>query len=154
MFTVWILINSVDCKTVGFFLKISKEMSKAWRKSYAREAREPHTPVGRVRLSPVSLSVFSLVWLLARTWIRKNTDCFAVYQFRDTARLKFHCLWPRVEPGLCRLQSSTEFFLILKWTLQSFDSARRLLVILLPYTAIEIDFKNTVNGTSSLPQEM
>ena len=40
--------------------------------SYAREAREPHTPVGRVRrkekklffferLSPVSLSVFSLV---------------------------------------------------------------------------------------------
>ena len=35
--------------------------------SYAREAREPHTPVGRVKrekkncLSPVSLSVFSLV---------------------------------------------------------------------------------------------
>ena len=35
--------------------------------SYAREAREPHTPYGRVRpekkncLSPVSLSVFSLV---------------------------------------------------------------------------------------------
>ena len=24
-------------------------LGKAWRKSYAREAREPHTPVGRVR---------------------------------------------------------------------------------------------------------
>ena len=29
------------------------------QESYAREAREPHSPVGR--LSPVSLSVFSLV---------------------------------------------------------------------------------------------
>ena len=35
----------VDYKTVGFFLKISKEIGKAWRKS----------------LTPVSLSVFSLV---------------------------------------------------------------------------------------------
>ena len=32
-----------------FFLKISKEIGKAWRKSLTREAREPHTPVGRVR---------------------------------------------------------------------------------------------------------
>ena len=31
----------VDCKTVGFFLKISKEVGKAWRKS---NTREPHTP--------------------------------------------------------------------------------------------------------------
>ena len=33
----------LDCKTVSFFfLKISKEIGKAWRKSlYAREAREP-----------------------------------------------------------------------------------------------------------------
>ena len=50
----------VDCKTVGFFLKISKEIGKAWRKSLTRLARP-------------------FVWLLARTWIRKNTDCFAVY---------------------------------------------------------------------------
>ena len=27
---------SLDCKTVGFFLKISKEIGKAWRKSLAR----------------------------------------------------------------------------------------------------------------------
>ena len=29
----------VDCKTVGFFLKISKEIGKAWRKSLARAKR-------------------------------------------------------------------------------------------------------------------
>ena len=38
----------LDCKTVGFFLKISKEIGKAWRKSLTRA--EPHTPYGRVRL--------------------------------------------------------------------------------------------------------
>ena len=48
-------LGSLDCKTVGFFLKISKEIGQAWRKR-------------------------PFVWLLARTWIRKNTDCFAVYR--------------------------------------------------------------------------
>ena len=56
------LYNRVDCKTVGFFHKISKEIGKAWR-----EAREPHMPVGRVRrekkkrlsVSPQSHSPFS-----------------------------------------------------------------------------------------------
>ena len=43
----------VDCKTVGFFLKISKEIGKAWRKSLTRAKR--------ASLTPVSLSVFSLV---------------------------------------------------------------------------------------------
>ena len=41
-------MDDLDCKTVGFFLKISKEIGKAWRKSLthakhaslAREARE------------------------------------------------------------------------------------------------------------------
>ena len=28
---------SLDCKTVGFFLKITKEIDKAWRKSLTRE---------------------------------------------------------------------------------------------------------------------
>ena len=45
-----------------FFLKISKEIGKAWRKSLVR-AKESLT----------------FVWLLARTWISKNTDCFAIY---------------------------------------------------------------------------
>ena len=29
----------IDCKTVGFFLKISKEIGKAWRKSLTRAKR-------------------------------------------------------------------------------------------------------------------
>ena len=29
----------IDCKTVGFFLKISKEIGKAWRKSLTRARR-------------------------------------------------------------------------------------------------------------------
>ena len=41
--------SPLDCKTVGFFLKISKEIGKAWRKSGAREAREPHTPACEAR---------------------------------------------------------------------------------------------------------
>ena len=31
--------QAVDCKTVGFFLKISKEIGKAWRKSLTRAKR-------------------------------------------------------------------------------------------------------------------
>ena len=51
-----------------FFLKISKEIGKAWHKCLMPEAREPHF---QPRSRP-------FVWLLARTWISKNTDCFAV----------------------------------------------------------------------------
>ena len=29
----------IDCKTDGFFLKISKEIGKAWRKSFTRAKR-------------------------------------------------------------------------------------------------------------------
>ena len=51
----------VDCQTVVFFLKISKEIGKAWRKSLKREAREPHTPVRRVRREKKpSISIASL----------------------------------------------------------------------------------------------
>ena len=45
----------IDCKTVGFFLKISKEIGKAWRKSLTRAKRASH---GRVRLA--SLPSFAL----------------------------------------------------------------------------------------------
>ena len=52
-----------------------------WRKSLirARSARASHA-----RRAPQSRSLFStsfqtFCWLLARAWIRKNTDCFEVY---------------------------------------------------------------------------
>ena len=37
MYLVAVMLSSyIDCKTVRFFLKISKEIGKAWRKSLAR----------------------------------------------------------------------------------------------------------------------
>ena len=54
--------TAIDCKTVVFF---SKSVKKSVKRDVglAREAREPHTPNGRVRREKkrVSLSVFSLV---------------------------------------------------------------------------------------------
>ena len=46
--------------------------------SHMHEAREPHMPFPSLALhfQPRSRP---FVWLLARTWIRKNTGCFAVY---------------------------------------------------------------------------
>ena len=55
------LLIYIDCKTVGFFLKISKEIGKAWRKSLTRAKLASLTRPYFKRLSPVSLSVFSLV---------------------------------------------------------------------------------------------
>ena len=86
-------LSFVDCKTVGFFLKISKEIGKGWRKSLTRAKRASLTrPTREVFLAFLaSLPRLALcfqprsrpiVWLLARTWIRKNTDCFAVYIVR------------------------------------------------------------------------
>ena len=50
----------VDCKTVGIFLKISKEIGKAWRKSLARAKRARLTCLRRIfSVSPQSLSMFS-----------------------------------------------------------------------------------------------
>ena len=63
-----------------FFLKISKEIGKAWRKSLTRAN---HASLTRPSLTSLALcfqpSSTPFVWLLARTWIRKNTECFAVY---------------------------------------------------------------------------
>ena len=44
-----------------FFLKISKEIGKAWRKSLKREAREPHTPARRVRREKKNLALALLL---------------------------------------------------------------------------------------------
>ena len=65
--TIGVYILQLDCKTVGFFLKISKEIGKAWRKSLTREAREPHTPYAdllfdcsRVKIRTVLQSILQL----------------------------------------------------------------------------------------------
>ena len=38
------LLIYIDCKTVGFFLKISKEIGNAWRKSLTRAKRASLIP--------------------------------------------------------------------------------------------------------------
>ena len=55
--------KEIDCKTVGLFF------SKSVKKSVKRREKPRSRP---------------FVWLLARTWIRKNTDCFAVYHRKRT----------------------------------------------------------------------
>ena len=49
------MCEGYTAKQSGFFLKISKEIGKPWRKSLKRAKRASLTP------SPISLSVFSLV---------------------------------------------------------------------------------------------
>ena len=80
----------VDCKTVGFFSKSVKKTVKRGYESYAREPREPHTPVGRVRrekknrifsLSPQSGCLFSASFqtfcLTARAYF--NTQKYGLF---------------------------------------------------------------------------
>ena len=89
---------TLDCKTVGFFLKISQEIGKAWRKSLTREAREPHTPYGRVRrekknrifsVSPQSRSLFSASFqtfcLTARAYL--NTQKYGLFCSLDWLKM-------------------------------------------------------------------
>ena len=64
---------SLDCKTVGFFLKISKEIVKAWRKSLTRDAREPHSPQPRTLFS----ASFQTFCLTARAYL--NTQKYGLF---------------------------------------------------------------------------
>ena len=53
-------------KSRFFFLKISKEIGKAWRKSLTRAKRASLTPVGRVRRDKKTLFLASLPSLTPR----------------------------------------------------------------------------------------
>ena len=105
----------IDCKTVGFFLKISKEIGKAWRKSLNRAKRASH---GRVRLSPVSLSLFSLIpdllfdcsrvleYAKIRTVLQSNVksdNTFAVKNRRVKVRRRVKgCVSTCIQPSILR----------------------------------------------------
>ena len=71
-------VNSIDCKTVVFFLEIGKACHKILTRAKRASLTRPQGPSLTLRFQPPSRP---FVWLLARTWIRKNTDCFAVYKF-------------------------------------------------------------------------
>ena len=66
--------SNVDFKTVGFFLKISKEIGKAWRKSLTRANRASS-------YSPQSRSLFSASFetfcLTARAYL--NTQKYGLF---------------------------------------------------------------------------
>ena len=73
-------LRELDCKTVGFFSKsVKKSVKRGVRVLRARSARASQTSLPSLALcfQPRSRP---FVWLLALTWIRKNTDCFAVYK--------------------------------------------------------------------------
>ena len=72
----------LDWKTVSFFLKISKEIGKAWRKSIARAKRARLTCPRRIfSVSPQSLSMFSASFqtfcLTARPYL--NTQKYGLF---------------------------------------------------------------------------
>ena len=69
--------SSLDCKTVGVFLKISKEIGKTWLKNLTRAMRESLTRRARqsyFSVSPQSRSLFSAslqtFCLTARAYLR------------------------------------------------------------------------------------
>ena len=70
----------LDCKTVGFFLKISKETGKAWRKSLTRAKRASLTrkacEAREKSVSPQSRSLFSVLFetfcLTARAYLNRQ----------------------------------------------------------------------------------
>ena len=64
----------VDCKTAGFFLKISKEISKAWRKSLTR--------ANRASVSPQSCSLFSASF---------HTFCVTARAYLNTQKYGLFC---------------------------------------------------------------
>ena len=59
LFFIDYVVNFLDCKTVGFFLKISKETGKAWRKSLTRAKRASLTRPSVGSVSPQSRCLFS-----------------------------------------------------------------------------------------------
>ena len=86
-----------------FFLKISKEIGKAWR--VRREKKNvflASLPGLALCFQPCSRP---FVWLLARTWIHKNTDCFAVYLCSEVCSLKCCQLYPSIYISQIAVQS-------------------------------------------------
>ena len=81
---LWVLDN-LDCKNSRFFFSksVKKSVKRGVRVLRARSARASHALRAREKLPSLALCFQPcsrpFVWLLARTWIRKNTDCFAVY---------------------------------------------------------------------------
>ena len=104
----------LDCKTVRFFLKISKEIGKAWRKSLTRAKRASLTRLlgvwgERKKNSPVSLSVFSLV-------VDLLFDCSRWLEYAKIRNVLQSTIGPfPSSPSLCFKTRSSAQPLIWRW---------------------------------------
>ena len=78
--------KALDCKTVGFFLKISKEIGKAWRTSLTR-AKRAYAKIRTVLLSRKALALSFNGW----TGSGKNfvSKIIAEHIFREGMESKF-----------------------------------------------------------------
>ena len=77
-------ITELDCKTVGFFLKIGLEYGRSRVKASRAQAHEPHTSVRHVRQErkkglPQSRSPFSASVLLFVLTVYLNTQKFGLF---------------------------------------------------------------------------
>ena len=84
-------VNSsvLDCKTVGLFLKISREVGKAWHVRREKKKRI-------FGVSPQSRSLFSALF---------QTFCFAVYLCSEVCSLKCCQLYPSIYISQIAVQS-------------------------------------------------
>ena len=105
-------VKRVDCKTVSFFLKISKEVGKAWCKTLSREAREPRTPYGRVRRETVFSLVPDILFDCSRVleYVKTRTVLQSIKHATDWAN---HAVVKKpskeiFNKSFCKFESSTE----------------------------------------------
>ena len=100
------IAGTIDCKTVGFFLKISKEIRKVWR-----EARESHTRVRQEKknrifsVSPQSRSLFSASF---------QTFCLTARACLNTQKYGLFCSLLELSSSLVANQSTPHIIIFLE----------------------------------------
>ena len=92
-------LSSLDCKTVGFFLKISKEIGKAWRKSLTRAKRASLNACRACEAREKNLFLASLP-SLAVCFSFVQTFCLTARAYLNTQKYGLLCsLYPLSTPA-------------------------------------------------------
>ena len=106
----WFFFSKSVKKSVKCGLRVlrarSTRASQARRVCEARE-KKPSLPSLALCFQPC---LRPFVWLLAHTWIRKNTDCFAVYQGKNE---KSHCCLEKGSQSWAPIINSTSWQLMI-----------------------------------------
>ena len=98
-------IVRTDCKTVGFFTKSVKKSVKRPVRVLHPEAREPHTPVGRMRREilaslPRSRSLFSASF---------QTFCLTTRAYLNTQKYGLFCSLVRTQHACMKFTLGSKF---------------------------------------------